>query len=73
MTPLKQPATSYSDEIDIEDPLFRPQERPNVLSGEVYFNFCDNLYHTLKNNEAINSQSAIYHVGQDECYYFSSR
>ena len=63
MTPLKQTATSYLDEIDVEDPLFRPQQRPNVLAGEVYFNFRDNLYRTLKNNEAINSQSAIYHVG----------
>ena len=76
MTPLKEPTANPSydqDEIDVEDPLFRPQQKPNVLSGGVYFNFRDNLYRTLKNNEVIDSESAIYHVGQDQCYYFSSK
>ena len=75
MTPLKQPLENphyFQDEIDVEDPLFRPQQRPSVLSGEVYFNFRDNLYCTLRKNEVIDPQSAIYHVGQDQCYYFSS-
>ena len=42
MTPLKEPTANPSydqDAIDVEDPLFRPQQRPNVLSGEVYFNW----------------------------------
>ena len=75
LTPLKQPMPSpqqYEEEIDVDDPLFRPQQRPHILSGEVYFNFRDNLYRTLKDNEAIDPQSGIYHVGRDECYYFTS-
>ena len=75
MTPLKQPTTNPSynqDEIDVENPLFSHQQRPNVLAGEVYFDFHDNLYHTLKNNEVIDPQSTIYHIGQDQCYNFNS-
>ena len=75
MTPHKQPLQNphyFQDEIDVEDPLFRPQQKPSIMSGEVYFNFRDNLYRTLGKNEVIDSQSAIYHVGRDQCYYFSS-
>ena len=75
MTPWKQPLQNphyFQDEMDVEDPLFRPQQKPSIMSGEVYFNFRDNLYRTLGKNEVIDSQSAIYHVGQDQCYYFSS-
>ena len=75
MTPWKQPFENlhyFQDEIDVEDPLFRPQQKPSVMSGEVYFNFRDNLYRTLGKNEVIDSQSAIYHVGRDQCYYLSS-
>ena len=75
MTPWKQSLQNphyFQDKIDVEDPLFRPQQKPSIMSGEVYFNFRDNLYRTLGKNEVIDSQSAIYHVGQDQCYYFSS-
>ena len=68
MTPWKQPLQNphyFQDEIDVEDPLFKPQQKPSIMSGEVYFNFCDNLYRTLGKNEVIDLQSIIYHVGQD--------
>ena len=57
--------------LDVDESTYQQQQRPDVLRGEVYFNFCDDQYRLLHNNEIIDPRSVIYHEGRDQCHYFS--
>ena len=58
-------------ELDGDESTHHQQERPDVLRGEVYFNFHDDQYRLLHNNERIDPRSVIYHEGRDQCHHFS--
>ena len=66
MIPQRQPQLQGSH----DSPNYQPQQRPNNLIGEVYFDFHNGHYKLLHSHESINPLSVIYHEGQDQCYYF---
>ena len=59
-------------ELDVDNPLLQPQQKPSNLLGEVYFNHRLYVYQTLRHKEMIDPRSVIYHVQWDKCFYFSS-
>ena len=75
VTPLQQPQDAYLmsnyqnnvPELDVDESTYQQQQRPDVLRGEVYFNFHDDRYRLLHNNERIDPWSIIYHEGRDQC------
>ena len=76
MNPIRQtplsPNNEQALEFDVDTPLPQPQQKPNNLLGEVYFNHQLSMYHTLRHKETLDPQSVIYHVQQDKCFYFST-
>ena len=77
LTPItRQPVQSFLPdnevEIDVDDPLPDPQQRPNQVHGEVYFNHHEGSYQTLREKHNLDLQNcAIYHAQHDKCFYFS--
>ena len=71
LTPQRQlqnpPMTVYETE-NVELTQIR-QQRPDVLRGEVYFDFWYNQYRLPHNRETIDGCSAIYLEWWGQCYY----
>lgn len=65
------PWQNSTHEVNNDQLSYQQQQRPDILRGEVYYNFWDGHYRLIHNNERINPNSAICHEGWDQCYYFS--
>ena len=75
MTPVHQPPmflTHEQPDIDVDNPLPNPQQKPEHLLGEVYFNHHTQVYQTLREKLTLELRNcAIYHAQRDKCFYFS--
>ena len=55
------PRRNSTHEANNDELSYQQQQRPDVLSGEVYYDFQDGQYRLLHNNERIDPNCAIYH------------
>ncbi len=71
-----QRATTENPENQNTRPKVRDQwpykQRPDVLIGEVFFNFHTHQYNLMHSGETISPFTIIYHAEQDKCFYLST-
>ena len=63
------PGHTPSFEIDIDNPIPNPQQKPEQLMDEVYFNHRSQVYQSLQEKHTLDLRScAIYHAQRDKCF-----